>query len=81
MNIREIKNFRIAKSLYGKGLTISVPTQNFFYNHDEVFDAALESDLDEDRTHTVDRATQYTMRKGIPGFAKDFVFVGGYEEK
>ena len=80
-NIREIKNFRISKSLAGKGLIISVPTQNFFYNHDDVFNAALESDEDEDRTHAVDRATQYTMRKGIPGFAKDLVFVGGYEDK
>lgn len=79
--VKTIKSFRISKSLVGKNIIISVPKQGFFYNHDDVFNLALESDLDEDRTHTVDRATQYSMTKGFPSFAEGAVFVGGYEEK
>ena len=81
LNVRTIKNFRIQKSMLNKGIVISVPSQGFFYNHDEIFNLAEETDNDEDRVHTVDRATGYSMTKGYPTWAADGIFVGGYEEK
>ena len=64
------KRFTISKSMYGKGLIINIDEQGFYYDHDEAFDLALESDNDEDRTHNVDRATTYTSTKGYPKFAE-----------
>ena len=68
------KNFKLKSDYLGKGYTIRVVSQNFQYNHDELFKSQKERFSEGGRAYTSwNNYGYYTRSHGYPRWAEEFI--------
>ena len=73
MEITE-RNFILRRKYLGKGYTIKVNSQNFQYNHDELFKSQKERFSEGGRAYTSwNNYGYYTRSHGYPRWAEEFI--------
>jgi hypothetical protein len=72
--ITERNNFFLSQDLLGQGYLVRVVSQNFEYNHDDVFNAEKNRFMKGGSAHVSwSRYRYYTKTYGYPGWASDYI--------
>ena len=72
--ITERNNFFLSQGLLGQGYLVRVVSQNFEYNHDDVFNAEKNRFMKGGSAHVSwSRYRYYTKTYGYPDWASDYI--------
>jgi|TARA_B100000795_G_scaffold264260_1_gene244534 hypothetical protein len=72
--ITERNNFFLSQDLLGQGYLVRVVSQNFEYNHDDVFNAEKNRFMKGGSAHVSwSRYRYYTKTYGYPDWASDYI--------